>query len=91
MDDINLNYDINRNLYNINFNKDKLSYDKIPITKSREQSILEIDDINNSSPENMGRTKKNSVKSRRFSKIYRCLWNWGLGDFKGNFRSCKWG
>ena len=46
MDDINLNYDINRNLYNINFNKDKLSYDKIPITKSREQSIIEIDDIN---------------------------------------------
>ena len=46
MDDINLNYDINRNLYNINFNKDKLSYDKIPITKSRKQSILEIDDIN---------------------------------------------
>ena len=46
MDDINLNYDINRNLYNLNFNKDKLSYDKIHIIKSREQSILEIDDIN---------------------------------------------
>ena len=46
MDDINFNYDINRNLYNINFNKDKLSYDKIPITKSRELSILENEDIN---------------------------------------------
>ena len=46
MNDINLNYDIYRNLYNINFNKDKLSYDKIPIIKSREQSILENDDIN---------------------------------------------
>ena len=46
MDDINLNYDINRNLYNINFNKDKLSYDQIHITKSRDHSILENDDIN---------------------------------------------
>ena len=46
MDEINMNYDINKNLYNINFNKDKFSYDKIRLNKSREHSILENDDIN---------------------------------------------
>ena len=44
MDDI--NNDINVNLYNNNFNNEKISYDQININKSKEQSYFENDDIN---------------------------------------------
>ena len=44
MDDI--NSDINVNLYNNKFNKDKISYDQIKINKSKEPSYFENDEIN---------------------------------------------
>ena len=44
MDDI--NNDINVNLYNNKFNKDKISYDQIKINKSKEPSYFENDEIN---------------------------------------------